>query len=271
MSLIKEAYNPERMEQVRKLLENKIRKGLPVAYSINIDSFNVIPRTTDVSEFDLYEEYLTSSTRNMSLFIYDGVSGSEQINEYRYSFDRLSKSSQSEEYSRAEMEKRANSHAAKKLEEILFRRNLAETKKKLNEANEFIMELQQELEKEQNKKRLDSIKWGEVGSVVLENIIKRNPQILSLFPGGEALAGVFTSGTESPKVSAAEPEVIFREKSAPVLSEKEQAFHSVFTAFEQTFDAKGLEKINLIMHAMIKEPEIVDQIADLILEQSPSA
>lgn len=272
MSSVRETYNPERLEQVRRLLDTQIRKGLPMQYEIYVDGFKVVPKTNDISEFDSYEDYLSPGTRNMRLLIFDSASGSEQVNEYLYKLSNFlnQQAPQSSELSGVEIEERITKQVQSRIDKFEHDRDLAETKKQLRDARERISDLEDELEKEQEKKGLETLKWGQIGSVVVENIIKRNPQLLSVIPGGEALAGVLMQPGELPKTSSPEPEseMTFKEKKAPVLSEKEQAFHNIFIAFENRFDPKGLEQINFILHEMLKDPSVVSQIADLLKEDS---
>jgi hypothetical protein len=275
MNSVRETYNPERLEQVRRLLDTQIRKGLPVEYEIYVDSFKVVPKTNDINEFDSYEDYISPGSRSMRLLIYDNVSGTEQVNECVYKMSSFfnKQTSQGSELSGVEIEDRITSQVQSRMDKFEHDRDLSETKKQLRDAKERISELEDELEKEQEKKGLETLKWGQIGSVVVENIIKRNPQLLSVIPGGEALAGVLMQPGEIPKSTSQEPEseMTFKEKKAPVLSEKEHAFHNIFIAFENRFDPKGLEQINFILHEMLKDPSVVSQIADLLKEDSGKA
>lgn len=282
MNSVRETYNPERMEQVRKLLETQIRKGLPVQYEIYVDSFKVIPKTNDIAEFDSFEDYISPATRNMKLLIYDSISGSEQVNECLFKMSHFlsrQNSPQAAELSGVEIEDKITQQVQNRIDKYEHDRDLADTKQQLRDAKQYITELENELEQEQRKKGLETIKWGEIGSVVVENIIKRNPQLLSVLPGGEALAGVLMQPTEQPRTSNAAPEpeseMTFKEKKAPVLSEKERAFHSVFEAFDNSFDAEGMETVYFILREMLKDPSVVVQIADLLKdpadEQQPQA
>lgn len=282
MNSVRETYNPERMEQVRKLLETQIRKGLPVQYEIYVDSFKVVPKTNDIAEFDSFEDYISPATRNMRLLIYDSISGSEQVNECLFKMSHFlsrQNSPQAAELSGVEIEDKITQQVQNRIDKYEHDRDLADTKQQLRDAKQYISELENELEQEQRKKGLETIKWGEIGSVVVENIIKRNPQLLSVLPGGEALAGVLMQPAEQPRTGNAAPEpeseMTFKEKKAPVLSEKERAFHSVFEAFDNCFDAEGMETVYFILREMLKDPSVVVQIADLLKDpadgQQPQA
>lgn len=274
MSTVREAYNPEKIEQIRKLLETQIRKGLPVQFEIYMDSFKVVPKTNDINEFDSYEDYLSSGTRNMRLLIYDSISGTEQVNECFYKMSNYlnSSSSNNNGLSGVDIDERINEQVNSKLADIEFKRELKETKQQLKEAEETIDDLNSQLEAEKAKKGIEIQRWGQVGSVAIQELIKRNPQILSIIPGGESLAGLFTDQPELPKETKTEPQpqATFKEKGEPEqrFSQRELMFHALFNELEKSFetDREGLIKVNFVLNELIKNPSLVHDVAELLKE-----
>lgn len=275
MSIVREAYNPEKIEQIRKLLDMQIRKGLPVQFEIYIDSLTVVPKTNDINEFDTYEDYLSSGTRNMRLLIYDNISGTEQVNECLYKMSSYMNQTlptpANNSLDGIELQDRINEQVNTKIAEIEFKRELKETKEQLKDAEATIDSLNNELEQERAKKGVEMTRWGEVGSLVLEGIIKRNPQLLSVLPGGENLAGIFMEQPEAFKDAAApQPQATFREKAEtePKFSAQEQAFHNLFNALMLAFaqDRAGLVKVNNILNAIMRTPSLVHDIESLLSE-----
>lgn len=270
MSTVREAYNPEKIEQIRKLLETQIRKGLPIQFEIYMDSFKVVPKTNDINEFDSYEDYLSSGTRNMRLLIYDSISGTEQVNEcfYKMSSYLNPSSNTSNALSGVDIDERINEQVNSRLADMEFKRELKETKQQLKEAEEMIAELNAELETEKAKKGIEIQKWGQVGSVALQELIKRNPQILSMIPGGESLAGLFTDQGELPNQPKPEPQpqATFKEKDEQAFSQKELLFHALFSELEKSFeqDREGLIKVNFVLNELIKNPALVHDVAELL-------
>lgn len=278
MTTVREAYNPEKIEQIRKLLDMQIRKGLPVKFEIHIDSLTVVPKTNDINEFDTYEDYLSSGTRNMRLLIYDSISGAEQVNECLYKMSNYMSQSlpaaTSSGLDGVELQDRITEQVNTKIAEIESKRELKETKEQLKAAESEIESLNRELEQERAKKGVEMKRWGEVGSLVLEGIIKRNPQILSVLPGGENLAGIFMEQPEIAKErEEPQPQMTFREKSEqePKFTQKELAFHALFNELERAFsqDHQGLIKVNFILSELIKNPTLVHDIEALLKEPDP--
>src|SRR5678816_4085855 len=72
-----------------------------------------------------------------------------------------------------------------------LREELEAAKLELQETEDYSEKLEKEIEYlKENKFKLGNINIGELASVALEGIVRRNPQILTKLPGGEALAGI---------------------------------------------------------------------------------
>lgn len=275
MTTVRDAYDPKRVEQIRKVIEMQLGKNFPIQFEIQIDSLTVVPRTRDINEFDTYDEFIGNGAKNMRILIYNSTSQPDQITEYLFKLgsymSQFLPAPVNNSLDGLELEKQINEQVNTKIAEMEFKRELKETKEQLKDAETTIDSLTNELEQERAKKGVEMKRWGEVGSLVLEGIIKRNPQILSVLPGGENLAGIFMEQPEIPKdAGAPQPQATFREKGEPEqkFSPKEQAFHALFNELERAFahDHPGLIKVNFLFGELIKNPSLVHDIEALIKE-----
>ena len=116
---------------------------------------------------------------------------------------------------------------------------------------------------------------AEVGSVILEGIVRRNPQMLSKIPGGEALAGLIVQDNEERENKLlekplAEPKVSFTikedETTAEVkkevceeLSEEDKGALSFVKQLKEKFTHEQMTKTMLILDVLSNSPTDIDK------------
>ena len=136
-----------------------------------------------------------------------------------------------------------------------------QTKKQLKESEDYAEKLEAEiLDLRSKKSHLGNVNLGEVASVALEGIVRRNPHWLSTIPGGEGLAGIIEADTKEKqkglsKTSEPEPEITFKRKEetsvqdAVVLSEEDKAYIQFMRDLAESFDEN---EITILTHIIQK-------------------
>src|SRR5687768_4973536 len=71
MARIIEQYNPQKIEIIKRMLEKQSAKGSPMAYEIFVDNFKVVMKTTDLAEFDSYEDVMNNDNKYIRINIYN--------------------------------------------------------------------------------------------------------------------------------------------------------------------------------------------------------
>ncbi len=187
MAITIEKYSAAGINKIKRLLDNAAQTQQPRYYEIFVDHLKVVPRTTDLSQFDNYEDFVDDATEQVRVLLYSASPSSPRNAQCIFTLKETGDLQtlngtanvlQLEE--RIDLERERWSWQKTKEE-------LEETKTKLTEAEEYIEQLQQELEQRKSKKlHLGEVNLGELASVVLEGMIRRNPQILAGLPGEKA-------------------------------------------------------------------------------------
>ncbi len=272
MAKIIEAYHPQKIEMIRRMLEKQSSKGIPMAYEIFVDNFKVVLKTTDLSEFDGYEEVMSNDSRFVRINVYN--SPSDAISHTKYVFeleDRKPVSPQSLGETSDIQTKIRESIAIERerwdREQLL--KELDRTKLELQEAEEYIDELSERLEKAKLKpNHLGKLDLGSLAGSALEGMIRRNPQWLNKVPGLEGLAGVIreeNSGDKSISHSEEESEVrISKAYSATTLSEEEKSYLAFGKEIADHFEDEEIALLSKIIQHLSKEPDQLKTVAELL-------
>jgi hypothetical protein len=69
-----EKYNEDRIQLIKLNLEHHIAKGNPRLYEIQVDGMKAVPKTTDITQFDNYEIYLSDETDELKINLFQGNS-----------------------------------------------------------------------------------------------------------------------------------------------------------------------------------------------------
>jgi hypothetical protein len=269
MAVTREKYDPLKIDKLRYYLEDMVSKGQARPYEIFVDNLKVVPKTTEVKEFDSYEYYMTENTEKIRILIY--ISGQSPRND-QYCFyvqqAGLEKTTNGlgdiDGIIEEKLAERDREHEMKKLHA-----ELSETKKQLEEAEEYTEILQQEIEEmKQNKFRLGKINLAEFASATLEGMLRRNPQILSKLPGGEMLAGLIEQDTREQKQFPATPAgpdgtVSFKSKTEQTPS-KYQEYTALFQQLDHAFDDTQVPVFMQVLRRFCEDPPSLVTVAELL-------
>src|ERR1700749_1207301 len=178
MAKVIEEYNPQKIEIVKRLLEKQAEKGSPMAYEIYVDNFKVVMKTTDLAEFDSYEDLMNNDTKYIRINVYN--TPTETTGHTKYVFEIPDKKSAQQT---VVMEKGLGEvEVNNKIKETLaverdrwdkeqLNKELDRTKLLLQEAEEYIDDLQSQIEKSKLKpNHLGKLDLGLLAGVALEGM-----------------------------------------------------------------------------------------------------
>jgi predicted RNase H-like nuclease (RuvC/YqgF family) len=145
-------------------------------------------------------------------------------------------------------------------------KEIQELKAKLTDAEEYITTLENSVEDLKTNGTKAKAGWGEIASVALEGIIRRNPQLLTAIPGGEALAGILS---ESPQQNAIEDtpqsEVSFQPKTESASTSTENSERLiVIKMIQDNFDPVQLAKVWEILKELSENPDSIQPVLELL-------
>lgn len=274
-------YNDVKLSQFKMWLHDMVDKGEGKYIEVYVDDVKVVPRTNRIESIDDHKVYLDDSTETVKVFTYN----TENSNRYQQFTFFIEKKKQIEHpvqnqtpqvqqpqgLSGIELENKINQSLAQERERWqndLMKRDYETCQKKLTEAEDYIEELEEKLNVYKSKKlHLGDVNLGEVASIVLEGMVKRNPHWVAKLPGGDALAGLIAKeATENGTAEVIESEVVFKKKT-PVedgMSEEMKAQLGFLKQLESHFNQEQLDKIMLILQSFVEEPKNIETVFELL-------
>ena len=122
---------------------------------------------------------------------------------------------------------------------------------------------------------MGDVNVGEFASVMLEGFVRRNPQLLTKLPGGEALAGVIEQDNADREKAlldkGTETEVSFSKKSnntQSALSEEEKSYLDFIKSLKDTFDNEQMNDVMSILDVLSKQPDTIKNTLQFVTNQN---
>jgi hypothetical protein len=263
MPFINEKYSEQKIDNLYNFLQNSKEQGESEDYEIFVDAFKVVKRTNDLARFESYSNFIQPETKTVTIVIYDGTSPRNTKHIFTIKEDNTNGLSGVDVDTRIEEKLRSEKE---KWETDLLKKENEKLKTELSEAEAYIEELEENAEKAKDKKfRMGDVNVGEFASVMLEGFVRRNPQLLTKLPGGEALAGVIEQdNAEREKAlldKSPEPEVSFKKKesaSEPTMSEEDKNYLDFIKSLKDKFDHEQMTSVMLILDVLAKSPNDID-------------
>jgi hypothetical protein len=230
-----EEYNPQKIEIVKRLLEKQAEKGSPMAYEIYVDNFKVVMKTTDIADFDNYEDLMNKETKYIRINVYN--SPTDSIGHTKYVFEmpepKTNTPAVPTEKGLGEVEvnnriKETIGVERERWDKEQLTKELNATKLALQEAEEYIDDLQSQIEKTRVKpNHMGKFDLGLLAGAALEGVMRKNPHWFTKLPMLDGLAGAIEkegeNGTQT-NTATEETEVNLKKKSDDkvALTENEQ-------------------------------------------------
>lgn len=275
MPVTNDVYDQLKIDKLKHFLEAQAEKGQAKPFEIFVDNLKVVAKTEDPKEFDSYEFYMNEDTEKIRILIYNS-NLSPRNDQYCYTVQKNIGGSKSlnglgeiEGIIQEKLAARDREHEMNKLKE-----ELEATKQELEETEEYAEKLEKEIEyMKENRFKLKNIDIGELASVAIEGIVRRNPQFLTKIPGvGQSLAGFIEQDNKEQearflqKPSQPETTATFQKKEVgePQISEDEIRQLAFLNQLTENFDQKQIEIFNIVLGKLAADPSKLQQIATVL-------
>ncbi len=275
-------YNDVKLSQFKMWLHDMADKGEGKYLEVYVDDVKVVPRTNRIEALDDHKVYLEETTETIKVFIYN-TENSNRYQQFTFVLEKKKpneipvqiQTQQSQGLSGIELENRINDRVTQSLAQErerwqtdLMKRDFDTCKKELADAEEYIEDLEKQLSQFKSKKlHWGDVNLGDVASVIVEGMVKRNPHWVAKLPGGDALAGLIAKeATENGTAEVIESEVVFKKKtpSDEGMSEEMKAQLGFLKQLESHFSQEQLDKIMLILQSFVEEPKNIETVFDLL-------
>lgn len=269
MSIIRNPYSNAKIAQLRQLLYNNKESGKPIEYEIRIDELRVVPRTSDPEQFDNHEEFIDEHTQSVHVILYEGISRKNT----RYIFNVKEEPKQEIKQpilSGVEVDKMVSdkiSQERKQWKQEQLEKENQTLKAQLGEADDYINKLQTAIEEMKAKRmKLGDVHWGEIASVALEGLMRRNTHLLAKIPGAEGLAGIIAHDNKEPKqLNEIETEASFKKKETgsetvefEKINEEDKKLIDFLKQLQEAFSEEELKNIMLLLNLFVDKPKAIE-------------
>jgi hypothetical protein len=277
-------YNDVKLSQFKMWLHDMADKGEGKFIEVYVDDVKVVPRTNRIESLDDHKVYLDDTTETIKVFTYN-TENSNRYQQFTFVIEKKKATeqqvqtqptqNQQQGLSGIELENKINERLTQSLAQErerwqtdLLKRDFDTCKKDLQDAEEYIEDLEKQLNHYKSKKlHLGDVNLGEVASIVLEGMVKRNPHWVAKLPGGDALAGLIAKeATENGTAEVIENEVVFKKKTPADegMSEEMKAQLGFLKQLETHFSQVQLDKIMLILQSFVEAPKNIETVFELL-------
>jgi hypothetical protein len=273
MPVTNDVYDQLKIDKLKHFLEAQAEKGQARPFEIFVDNLKVVSKTDDPKEFDSYEFYMNEDTEKIRILIYNS-NLSPRNDQYCYMVQRnktekpLNGLGDIEGIIQEKLAARDREHEMNRLRE-----ELEAAREEITETEEYAKKLEKEIEcLKENKFKLGNINLGELASVAIEGIVRRNPQMLAKLPGGETLAGIIEQDNRDkekmlPETPAAESQVRVEKEPMAEMTDDEKRHLAYLRKLEQTFSREQAEQFNSVLSAMIDDPSLIPGIIGFLKQK----
>ncbi len=276
-------YNDVKLSQFKMWLHDMVDKGEGKFIEVYVNDVKVVPRTSKIESLDDHKVYLEDTTETVKVFVYN-TENSNRYTQFLFFIEKKKPAEVAEQVqapqviglSGIELENKITERLTVALmqererwQNELMKREFETCKKDLSDAEEYIEDLEQKLSHYKSKKlHWGDVNLGDVASVIVEGMVKRNPHWVAKLPGGDALAGLIAqeSTTENATAEVIENEVVFKKKTPNEegMSEETKAQLGFLKQLESHFNQEQLDKIMLILQSFVEVPNNIETVFELL-------
>jgi predicted Holliday junction resolvase-like endonuclease len=255
-----EQFDEMRIEKIKHHLESLIEKGKARYYEIFVDNLKVVEKTNDLEQFDDYKIYLDEKTKTLKLLLYSSCETSPRNDKFFFTFKKEESINALGEVEVQRKIESAINEAKEQFRIQSLEKELEQLKTELEEGTEYIEELEAIIEKLRTQKVDDSkqVKLGMVASIAIEELFKRNPNMVKNIPLIGALSGLAESESEM------NTEVKTETKTTFAQTESQDPFLLFAKDLSKMFSTKELEDVIDILNYMHQDKTKIETVLELI-------
>lgn len=267
-------FNHE-LERIERKLLSDFEREEPTEYEVWVDGLKVIDRTDDPDQFGTVSNHISlRSTEEVEIILFRGRSQHSDKMTLLLEQNQPKKSvgatldGITEDYSkRLKHERLEWDHQA-----LQEKYNALETDHQ--ELKAHSKQIEEELAQLKDKKlHLGNVNLAELSGVWLEGFIRRNPQMLTRFPGGDALAGIIVEDNQAKAAgvdSSAEPTTpsqgtaSFSPAGASTDNPEDQPYIELLKRIRDSFSEQDFLQVMVILDGFITRPDLIPTVKDLL-------
>ena len=205
-SITTEKYDPVKLERLKYFLEASAERGKPKYFEIFVDNLKAVDKNNDPACFDDYTMYLNADSKMVKVLIYTTTESCPRNDKFIYNIvneteEKKKSLAQGQELNGIELQTRIDSainNERERNQNEQLKKELETVKAELVQAEEYIESLEEDLTTERTKKHSwKELNLGNVASIAIEEVVKRNPGWMKKVPLLGALSGLADAESSS--------------------------------------------------------------------------
>jgi len=284
-----EKYDVVKMERLKHYLETNAERDKPKYYEIYVDNLKAVDKTNDPACFDDYTMYINEDSKVIKVLIYTSTENCPRNDKFIFTIvnteeERRKHEKKQSELNGLEIQTKIDSAITAERDRLnteKLKEELDEKTKQLEEAEEYIDQLTEELQVVKEKKyNPREIQFGNIASIAIEEMIKRNPAWSKKVPLIGALSGLLETeqptvldGTEKKTTSEETTASFAKTIKDPVqedLDKETKAKMEFFEQMEENFTEEQLNMVIEIIQSLAVKPEQLTTVYELVLSKEES-
>lgn len=284
--ITQEKYDLLKIERLKHYLESAHEKGKPKFYEIFVDNLKAVDKTSDPDAFDEYLVYMGEDTRLIKVLIYTSTEACPLNDKFLFTItspDKEKEERRRGELSGIEIEEKIHSVVQQERDKMnteLLKKEIERLEADLEETEQYVEELEKRLEETKNTKATAKENLGEVFSLALESMIRRNTHLLGGIPLlGQGLAGVVEQDNKRQEEAALNSPSAIEERTVTFkrvvedekqssskgnISKEDQETLAYFQSLREAFTESELLKVLDIISVLSQEKESINAVLDLL-------
>lgn len=284
--ITQEKYDLLKIERLKHYLESASEKGKPKFYEIFVDNLKAVDKTCDPDAFDEYLVYMGEDTRMVKVLIYTSTEACPRNDKFLFTLNPPDKEKDNKrrgELSGIEIEEKIHSVVQQEKDKMnteLLKKEIEQLQSDLEETEQYVAELEKKLEESKNTKATAKENLGEVFSLALESMIRRNTHLLGGIPLlGQGLAGVVEQDNKRQEEAVLNSSSAIEERNVTFkrvvlndnqsaakgnISKEDEETLAYFQSLRQAFSETELLQVLEIIAILSNQKESISSVQELL-------
>ena len=273
-------FDQNKVNSLKNHLKMMAEKEKAKFYEIYVDNLKAVPKTDEPAEFDSFEDYLTADSEQVKIVIYNSFS-SPRNDQYVFLLKARSRDEATTlglsglpgkvftKSSANDWRDSVNKKNAEQFEIQALKKEISELNEEIEEKDEQINQLATLVETAKaNNNKLGGVHLGDIMSVALEGLVRRNTHLLSQIPAVSGLAGIIEKdneriGNQPPQVDS---HASFKRKdsNSQQLNNQQKEFMALFDELQKHFVDAEMGQVMEILDVLSRDKTKLQPVQEFL-------
>lgn len=264
-------YTNKELDRIEQKLIDDFNRREPTQYDVRVDGLLIIERTDDPERFAIIPDNVDyTSSEKVEIRLFQGNSLHNTTFELILERNRPGKDRGVTLEGLQTHIQAAIAKEKEKWEADQLKQDFETLKAEYKELEEYADKLEEEVKMFRAKKlHLGNVNLVDLGGMLLEGMIRRNPGVLNRLPGGEALAGAIEADNEQQMQMAQNPapeeQATFSRADEPdELTTQDRAYLEMLRRIQDAFSSNDFLSVMRILEMLIAQPAMIPQVIAML-------